>query len=119
LPVENLTGFPPLNVGYTPIYKPERLSKYLNLKNLYIKDDGRNPTASFKDRASDLVIKKAVDKGFDTITTASTGNAASSLSGLAASMGLKPIFLFLKSSKSKNSTTSKFWLKSICNKRDI
>lgn len=102
LPVDNLTGFPPLNVGYTPIYKPERLSKYLNLKNLYIKDDGRNPTASFKDRASALVIKKAVDKSYDTITTASTGNAASSLSGLAASMGLKTyIFVPEKAPKAK------------------
>lgn len=102
LPVDNLKGFPPLNVGYTPIYKNERLSKYLNLNNLYIKDDGRNPTASFKDRASTLVIKKAIDNGYDTITTASTGNAASSLSGLSASVGLKTyIFVPEKTPKAK------------------
>lgn len=102
LPVNNLNGFPPLNIGYTPIYKPERLSKYLNLENLFIKDDGRNPTASFKDRASALVIKKAFDNGFNTITTASTGNAASSLSGLSASMGFKTyIFVPEKAPKAK------------------
>lgn len=102
LPIDNLNGFPPLNVGFTPLYKPERLSKYLNLKNLYIKDDGRNPTSSFKDRASTLVIKKAIDKGYDTITTASTGNAASSLSGLSASVGIKTyIFVPEKAPKAK------------------
>lgn len=102
LPVEDLKGFPPLNVGFTPLYKSQRLSKYLGLKNLYIKDDGRNPTASFKDRASTLVIKKAIDKGYDSITTASTGNAASSLSGLSASVGIKTyIFVPEKAPRAK------------------
>lgn len=89
LPIDDLKGFPPLNVGFTPVYKSKRLNEYLGLENLYIKDDGRNPTASFKDRASALVIKKAADLGYESITTASTGNAASSLSGLSASIGLK------------------------------
>lgn len=88
-PIENIQNSPPLNVGMTPLYKSKRLNDYLHLNNLFIKDDGRNPTASFKDRASYIVVKKAMELGYNTITTASTGNAASSLAGIAASVGIK------------------------------
>lgn len=88
-PIEDIQNSPPLNVGMTPLYKSKRLNEYLKLNNLLIKDDGRNPTASFKDRASFIVVKKAMELGFNSITTASTGNAASSLAGIAASVGIK------------------------------
>ncbi len=91
LPIADRGLIPPLQVGWTPLYHAKRLGKQLGLENLYIKDDGRNPTASFKDRASAVGVVKALELGFETITCASTGNAASSLAGLAASVGLRSV----------------------------
>jgi threonine synthase len=64
---------------------------------LWVKDDGRNPTASFKDRASAIAVVKAQEKGAKIITTASTGNAAAALSGLCASVG-RPNVIFVPES---------------------
>lgn len=89
LPLEGLSGAAPLHVGWTPMYKSTRLEQLLNIKNVYVKDEGRNPTASFKDRASSVGVAKAIELGKDIICAASTGNAASSLSGFAACMGIK------------------------------
>ena len=91
LPVAEDSPRPPLQVGWTPLYHVYRLGESLGLPNLYLKDDGRNPTASFKDRASAVGVVKALELGYETITCASTGNAASSLAGLAASVGLKSV----------------------------
>ncbi len=91
LPVESDSIVPPLTVGWTPLYKTDRLAKQHGLKNLWIKDDGRLPTASFKDRASTMAIVKAREKGAEIITTASTGNAAAALSGLCASVDQKNV----------------------------
>jgi len=86
LPVEPDAKVPPLTVGWTPLYRTDRLAAELGLKHLWIKDDGRMPTASFKDRASAIAVVKAQEKGAKIITTASTGNAAAALSGLCASV---------------------------------
>ena len=75
---------PPLHVGWTPLYHSTTLGAQVGLSNLYFKDDGRNPTASFKDRASAVVVAKARELGVGIITTASTGNAGAALAGLAA-----------------------------------
>ncbi len=87
----------PLLVGNTPIYEKRRLARELGLSNLYVKDDGRNPTASYKDRASALAIAKAKELGISTIYCASTGNAASSLSGLSAASGVKSVIFVPRS----------------------
>jgi threonine synthase len=89
LPVADRRLIPPLQVGWTPLYRVSRLGDQMGLHNLYVKDDGRNPTASFKDRASAVGIAKARELGKAIIAAASTGNAASSLAGLAASVGVK------------------------------
>lgn len=89
LPLEGLTGAAPLQIGMTPIYKSSRLEKLLNIKNVYVKDEGRNPTASFKDRASAVGVAKAIELKKHVICAASTGNAASSVSGFAACMGIE------------------------------
>ncbi len=89
LPVESDSPTSPLRVGFSPFYKGEKLGKELGLTSLYIKDDGVNPTASLKDRASAIAVTKAIEAGFDTISCSSTGNAASSLAGNAAAAGLK------------------------------
>jgi len=91
LPISEESPRPPLHVGWTPLYHAQRLGEKLGLPHLYLKDDGRNPTASFKDRASAIGVVKAQELGYQIITAASTGNAASSLAGLAASVGLESI----------------------------
>ncbi len=73
-------------MGWTPLYEAPRLAASLGLKHLWVKDDGRQATASFKDRASAIAVVKAQEKGAAIITTASTGNAAAALSGLCASV---------------------------------
>lgn len=94
LPVEPETEFNKLKVGGSPFYEADRLAEILGVAKLYIKDDGVNPTASLKDRASAMAVAKAVEAGADTIACSSTGNAASSLAGNAAAAGLKT-FIFV------------------------
>jgi len=89
LPVNNPSKIGPLKVGWTPLYETDRIRKDLGVSNLWIKDDGRNPTASLKDRASAIAVVKAQELGETILTCASTGNAASSLSGACASLGLE------------------------------
>lgn len=97
LPVEPNSPVPPLTVGGTPLYDAPRLAAGLGLKHVWIKDDGREPTASFKDRASAIAVVKAQEKGAEIITTASTGNAAAALSGLCASVN-QPNVIFVPKS---------------------
>jgi len=80
-----------LRIGWTPFYESLSLGRELGIKGLYIKDDGINPTASLKDRASGVAVAKAIELGYDTIACSSTGNAASSCAGSAARMGLKAV----------------------------
>ncbi len=74
----------PLKVGGTPLYEFPNTAEKLGLNRFLVKYDGVNPTASYKDRASAMAIAKATEKGYKIIYAASTGNAASSLSGLTA-----------------------------------
>ena len=94
LPVEDTTKIQHLQVGWTPLYDAEKLAGELGVARLFVKDEGRNPTASFKDRASAMGVVKALEKKATSITCASTGNAASSLAGFAAAAGL-PATIFV------------------------
>ncbi|MGB9661379.1 MAG: threonine synthase [Moorellaceae bacterium] len=94
LPVSQEGPLPPLRVGWSPLYKVPRLGAEIGLKHLYIKDDGVNPTASLKDRASAIAVARAMAEGATSVACASTGNAASSLAGAAAAVGLKA-FIFV------------------------
>ena len=96
LPVEEDTPNTPLRVGWSPLYGADRLAKQLGIKKLYVKDDGINPTASLKDRASAMAVAKAREAGAEVIACSSTGNAASSLAGNAAAAGLKT-YIFVPS----------------------
>lgn len=80
-------------VGLTPVYQPESLRKELGLKTLFIKDESCNPSASFKDRASAIVVSKAIEASIDTIIAASTGNAGAAMACMAASVGKRAIIL--------------------------
>ena len=93
LPIER-KYFPPIPVGDSPLWQPENLRHSTGFKNLFIKDDGANPTASFKDRASFLVSAAAKKFNITDITLASTGNAGSSMAGIGAAAG-QNITLFL------------------------
>ena len=96
LPVEEDTPNTPLRVGWSPLYEADTLAKQLGIKKLYVKDDGINPTASLKDRASAMAVAKAREAGAKVIACSSTGNAASSLAGNAAAAGLKT-YIFVPS----------------------
>lgn len=84
-------------VGSTPLTHAARLGESLGLAHLRIKDDGRNPTGSFKDRASAVVIARALELGEPVIATASSGNAAAALAGLCAAAGTRCV-IFVPSS---------------------
>jgi threonine synthase len=96
LPVEETTEPTPLRVGWSPLYEEPRLAGMLGLGRLWVKDDGQNPTASLKDRASAMAVAKAREAGAQVIACSSTGNAASSLAGNAAAAGLKT-YIFVPS----------------------
>jgi threonine synthase len=89
LPVPDVGGLntPFRSAGWTPVYNASRLAKKIGIESLWIKDESRNPTASFKDRASAIVVARAREISADVIVTASTGNAGAALAGMAASIG--------------------------------
>jgi len=91
LPVAPDAPVPPLTVGWTPTYEAPRLAADLGVAHVWVKDEGRQPTASLKDRASAMALVKAAEAGAEVVTTASTGNAAAALSGLSASVGQKNV----------------------------
>jgi len=95
LPVDDPghVGTPLRSVGWTPLYRSDRLGRNLGIKNLWIKDDGRNPTASFKDRASAVVVARAQEIGAEVVITASTGNAGAAQAGMAAAAQTRAVIL--------------------------
>jgi len=84
-------GTPLRAAGWTPMFSPVSLAEKLNLKSLWIKDESRNPTASFKDRASAILVARAQEIDAEVIVTASTGNAGAALAGMAAAVGHKAV----------------------------
>jgi threonine synthase len=86
-------GTPLHAAGWTPMYSPPALAKRLGLDHFWIKDEGRNPTASFKDRASSIVVARAREIGAEVVVTASTGNAGAALAGMSAAIG-QPAVIF-------------------------
>ena len=78
-----------IGTGFTPLLKADNLGRELGLDNLYIKNDGVNPTFSFKDRVVSVAVTKAVEFGFDAVACASTGNLAASVAAHAARARLK------------------------------
>ena len=94
LPIAPGAALPPVPVGGTPLFQLPDLAERLGVVEMWIKDEGRNPTGSFKDRASSVAAVKARQLGFQTVCCASTGNAASSLAGFSAQLGLTA-FIFV------------------------
>ena len=92
LPVDPTDGGLP--VGLTPLVRADRLAEELGLGEVWVKDDTRNPTNSFKDRVVAVALAKALEFGLKTIACASTGNLANAVAGAAARAGL-PSYVFI------------------------
>jgi threonine synthase len=91
LPVRAPASRFPLRIGGTPLYEASRLGQQAGLRRLYLKDETGNPSASLKDRASAVALCRAIDIGARVVSTASTGNAGSSLACLAAALGMQAV----------------------------
>lgn len=91
VPLPSVVGTPISVAGYTPLYNPPRLGEKFGMNRLWVKDESRNPTASFKDRASAVVVARAMQIGAQVVVTASTGNAGAALAGMAAAVGQKAV----------------------------
>jgi threonine synthase len=93
LPVDDPGGkaTPLRAAGWTPVYAPPALRSGLGMPHLWIKDESRNPTASFKDRASSVVVARARQIGAAVVVTASTGNAGAALAGMSAAVGQRAV----------------------------
>jgi threonine synthase len=77
--------------GFTPLLRADRLGRALGLRNLYLKNDTRNPTWSFKDRVVAVALAAARHFGFSVLSCASTGNLANAVAAHAAKAGLRAI----------------------------
>ncbi len=95
LPVAPDSPVPPLDVGLTPLYPAPRIAQSLGICRAWVKDEGANPTGSLKDRASTLVLARALEQKIGTVSTASTGNAAAALAGLGAAVPEIDIVIFV------------------------
>lgn len=93
IPVEDPggAGTPLKMAGWTPVYRPQALARELGLEHLWVKDEGRNPSASFKDRASAVVVGRARQIKAEVVVTASTGNAGAALAGMSAAIGQRAV----------------------------
>ena len=94
LPLDDERNKLTLGEGMTPLLKAERLGAKLSLSNLYIKDEGVNPTGSFKARGMAVAISMAKELGVKKLAVPSAGNAAGALAAYAAKAGL-PAFIFM------------------------
>jgi len=93
MPIRNPLNVVSLNEGGTGLYRCRRLGKALGIENLYVKNEGENPTGSFKDRGMTVGVSKALELGIKIVACASTGNTSASLAAYAAKAGLSCIIL--------------------------
>ncbi|MEM3550762.1 MAG: threonine synthase [Candidatus Bathyarchaeia archaeon] len=93
LPICDESKIITLHEGGTPLYRCERLAEKLRIKSLYVKNEGANPTGSFKDRGMTLGVSKALEFNVKTVICASTGNTSASLAAYAAKAGLTCVVL--------------------------
>jgi threonine synthase len=89
LPLARKKNIVSLGEGGTPLIPARNLAKELKMKYLFLKDETRNPTSSFKDRPMSVGVSKAVEFGARTVVCASSGNAAIALAAYAAKAGIK------------------------------
>jgi threonine synthase len=93
LPIRDKNNIVSINAGFTPLQRSTNLSKDLQLKSLYIKNDSVNPTFSFKDRPAGVAVSRAKEINLQAVGCASTGNLASATAAHAAVARL-PCYIF-------------------------
>jgi len=89
MPITDPSKIVSLNEGGTGLHLCQRLAKHLGIRQLYVKNEGENPTGSFKDRGMTVGVTKAVELGVKSVICASTGNTSASLAAYAAKAGLQ------------------------------
>ena len=89
MPITDQTKIVSLNEGGTGLHRCQRLAKQIRIRQLYVKNEGENPTGSFKDRGMTVGVTKAVELGVKSVICASTGNTSASLAAYAAKAGLQ------------------------------
>ena len=89
MPISDQSKIVSLNEGGTGLHLCQRLAKQLGVRQLYVKNEGENPTGSFKDRGMTVGVSKAVELGVKSVICASTGNTSASLAAYAAKAGLQ------------------------------
>jgi threonine synthase len=89
MPIHESTKIVTLGEGGTGLHRSERLGTELGIKNFYVKNEGENPTGSFKDRGMTMGVTKAVELGARHVICASTGNTSASLAAYAARAGIR------------------------------
>jgi threonine synthase len=89
MPINDFSKIVSLNEGGTGLHQCLRLGKQLGIRRLYVKNEGENPTGSFKDRGMTVGVTKAVELGVESVICASTGNTSASLAAYAAKAGLQ------------------------------
>ncbi|MCB0273830.1 MAG: threonine synthase [Calditrichaeota bacterium] len=94
LPMRDFDNALSLGEGFTPLLPARRLGKALGFETLFIKDEGVNPTTSFKARGMAVAVSRARELGATALSAPSAGNAAGAMSAYAAIAGL-PAFVFM------------------------
>ncbi|MEM3506454.1 MAG: pyridoxal-phosphate dependent enzyme, partial [Candidatus Bathyarchaeia archaeon] len=89
LPLKNYSNIVSILEGGTNLYRCKKIQKVLNSNEIFIKNEGENPTGSFKDRGMTVGVSKALELGMKKVVCASTGNTSASLAAYAAKAGLK------------------------------
>jgi threonine synthase len=93
LPITDYSKVVSLDEGGTSLHKCNKLARRMGIEELYLKDETRNPTGSFKDRPASVAVSKALEFNAKTLVIASTGNAAASAAAYAAKAGTKCVVI--------------------------
>ncbi|KPL12051.1 hypothetical protein AMJ85_02225 [candidate division BRC1 bacterium SM23_51] len=89
LPVRGFKQVPPLEVGWTPLYEARALAETIGMDQVWLKDEGKNPTGSIADRATMVAATRAREDNYSMVTCGTTGNTALSAAAVAASASLR------------------------------
>lgn len=91
MPLKKRESIVTLGEGNTPLLRSSRLGDQLKLDNLFLKIETMNPSGSFKDRPICVGVSRAYEDGAETVSAASSGNAAASMSTYAARAGMQAV----------------------------
>ena len=102
LPLQDDANLVTLGEGFTPLLDAKALAQEFSVKRLWIKDESRNPTGSFKDRGLSVAVSRAKELGIKKVAIPSAGNAAGSLAAYAARAGIEAHIFMPRDTPSAN-----------------